>query len=104
MNHKFNLFHLSYFFAIIIFMVIVISIPVFKINTSQFHLAIAQQQQQSSQANQISFIIKEDPSSLQGSFFNIDNRTFSQYYYMDFHNHGMSGAMLCQLWLKIILL
>jgi hypothetical protein len=79
MNHKFNLFHLSYFFAIIIFMVIVISIPVFKINTSQFHLAIAQQQQQSSQANQISFIIKEDPSSLQGSFFNIDNRTFSHH-------------------------
>jgi len=60
-------------------MVIVISIPVFKINTSQFHLAIAQQQQQSSQANQISFVIKEDPSTLQGSFFNIDNMTFSHH-------------------------
>jgi hypothetical protein len=36
-------------------------------------------QQGQSQTNQTSLILKEDPSSLQGSFFNIDSMTFSHH-------------------------
>lgn len=38
-----------------------------------------QMQQGQSQPNQTSLILKEDPSSLEGSFFNIDNTTFSHH-------------------------
>ncbi len=38
-----------------------------------------QMQQVQSQTNQSSFILKEYPSSLQGSFFKIDNMTFSHH-------------------------
>jgi hypothetical protein len=36
-------------------------------------------QQGQSQTNQTSLILKEDPSSLEGAFFNIDNMTFSHH-------------------------
>jgi hypothetical protein len=38
-----------------------------------------QTQQGQSQTNQTSLILKKNPSSLQGSFFNIDNITFSHH-------------------------
>jgi hypothetical protein len=48
----------------------------------------SQIQQVQSQTNQSSFVLKEDSSSLQGSFFKIDNMTFS-------HHMASGGDTLC---------
>ena len=117
-----------------LFYLSLVIIPIFITNgitANLFTVAFAQEQQnqtqqgqQQPQANQTSFVLK-DPSSLQGSFFTIDNITFSHHmasvngiqmhyvigghgdpvvFYTDGQKHGMHGTILCQLWPRTILL
>ena len=110
MNEKTNSPFYFSFYLVTIFLTILVVVLIFSSLTLNInHTAIAQQQ--------LPFI--EDLS------FDIDNVTFShhmasvngiQMHYviggqgdpwsccMDFHNHGMNGDILCQLWPKIILL
>jgi pimeloyl-ACP methyl ester carboxylesterase len=68
----------SQFIIIAVFLVIATSIPVIGIVSNQPQIIMAQQQQQP-QVNQTSSILKQQQPNLLGSYFDIDNVTFSHH-------------------------
>ncbi len=79
MNNKRFSAHLSTSHgAIVMFMIVVTSISIFGICSNEPQIAMAQQSQQQPQINQ-TYSLLMNPANLQGSFFNIDNMTFSHH-------------------------
>jgi hypothetical protein len=71
--------HLSSSTVIVVFIVIAPSISVIEIGSNHSWSTMAQQQQQQSQVNQTSSILKQQQRKLLGSYFDIDNMTFSHH-------------------------
>ncbi len=69
---------LSSSIVVAVFIVIATNISVIQIGSSQSQITIAQQQQQQSQANQTSSV-RNQKSTLEGSYFEIENMTFSHH-------------------------
>ena len=64
--------------VIALFIVIALSISIIEIGSNHFQITMAQQQQQS-QVNQTSSILKQQQPNLLGTSFDIDNMTFSHH-------------------------
>ena len=64
--------------VIAVFIVIALSISIIEIGSNHFQITMAQQQQQS-QVNQTSSILKQQQPNLLGTSFDIDNMTFSHH-------------------------
>ena len=78
-SEKNSLSHLSSSIVVAVFIVIATIIPVIQIGSNHFQITMAEQQQQQSQANQTSSILQQQQPNLLGSYFDIDNVTFSHH-------------------------
>jgi pimeloyl-ACP methyl ester carboxylesterase len=77
-SEKSSIVNSSHSIIIAIFLVIATSISVIEIGSNQSQITMAQEQQQS-QVNQTSSILKQQQPNLLGSYFEIDNVTFSHH-------------------------
>jgi pimeloyl-ACP methyl ester carboxylesterase len=77
-SEKNSLSHLLSSIVVAVFLVIATNISVIEIGSNQPQITMAEQQQQQSQANQTSSVLKQK-STLEGSSFDIENTTFSHH-------------------------
>jgi pimeloyl-ACP methyl ester carboxylesterase len=78
-SEKNSIVNSSHSIIIAVFLVIGSSISVTEIGSNQPQITMAEQQQQQSQANQTSSILKQQQPNLLGTSFDIDNMTFSHH-------------------------